>query len=107
MITATYYRKLHKVTIKGHAKTAEKGRDLLCASVSVLAYTLAANAMELRDMGATRHITTRLDEGDTEISVVPKSRHAAVTELVLSSVCVGLELLASQHPNNITYHDVA
>lgn len=106
MITVTYYRKLHRVTIKGHAKADEKGKDLICAAASVLSYTLAADAMELRDRGATRHIVTKLDEGDAEISVVPKSRYASVTELVLSSVCVGFELLANQHPNNITFHEV-
>ena len=32
MIHAVYYKKYHRVTVKGHAHSAEKGRDLVCAA---------------------------------------------------------------------------
>ena len=45
MITARFYRKpsngsIH-MTLKGHADAAPKGEDLICASATMLAYTVA------------------------------------------------------------------
>ena len=106
MIHVEYHRKLHKVIIKGHAGSAPHGEDLVCAAVSALTYTLAANACELRDGGYTRHINTKVDAGDSEISVVPTSRYASVAELVISAVCVGFEVLAEQYPDYVKFHEI-
>ena len=37
MIHATYYRKYNRLTVTGHAGSAEHGHDLVCASASMLA----------------------------------------------------------------------
>ena len=51
MIHAVYYKKYHRVTVKGHAHSAEKGRDLVCAAASMLVSTLAANVAQLHTKG--------------------------------------------------------
>ena len=43
MILVTYYRSYNRLTVEGHAHSGEPGKDLVCASASILAYTLAAN----------------------------------------------------------------
>lgn len=66
----------HTVSLKviGHANSAEKGRDLICASASILAYTLAENINFLYKCNymKTKPII-KLDEGDTTISCKAKN----------------------------------
>ena len=103
MIHITYDRRSHKITVKGHANSAEKGEDLVCASASILTYTAAQNALHLQEKGYARHVSAKLTEGDSEIVCVPKCRYEAGTDLILSAVCVGFELLSKQYPDNVSY----
>lgn len=103
MIQITYNRRSHRITAKGHANSAEKGEDLVCAAASVLLYTAAANALSLKEKGFTRHVSAKLHEGDSEIVCVPKCRYEAITDMILTAVCVGFELLSRQYPDNVSY----
>lgn len=103
MVSVTYLPKCCKVTVKGHANSAEYGHDLVCAAVSILIYTLAANALELKHEGYTKDVFIDLDEGDSEVSVVPKRKGKQRVKSAMTSVCFGFELLSQQYPANISY----
>ena len=103
MIQAIYYRKYNRLTVTGHAGAAEPGHDLVCASASMLAYTLAANVANMADNGQVREPIVKMDEGDTEISCNPRHNLKASVTLVFDSVCVGFELLAHDYPEYIKY----
>jgi len=103
MIKAVYYRKYNRLTVSGHAGSGEPGHDLVCASASVLAYTLAANVANMADHGQVRQPLIRMEEGDTEISCSPRHNLKASVTLVFDSVCVGYELLAHDHPQYVSY----
>ena len=103
MIEAIYYRKYNRLTVTGHAGSAEPGHDLVCASASMLAYTLAANVANMADNGQVREPIVKMDEGDTEISCKPRHNLKASVTLVFDSVCVGFELLAHDYPEYIKY----
>ena len=103
MIQATYYRKYNRLTVTGHAGSAEHGHDLVCASASMLAYTLAANVANMTDNGQVRDPIMKLDDGNTEISCNPLHNLKASVTLVFDSVCVGFELLAHDYPEFIKY----
>lgn len=103
MIQAVYYRKYNRLTVEGHACSAEPGHDLVCASASVLAYTLAANVASMAEHGQARRPIIENAPGKTEISCNPVSRYKSVVALVFDSVCVGFELLAHDYPENISY----
>lgn len=103
MIHATYYRKYNRLTVTGHAGSAEHGHDLVCASASMLAYTLAANVANMTDNGQVREPIMKLDDGNTEISCNPRHNLKASVTLVFDSVCVGFELLAHDYPEFIKY----
>lgn len=103
MIHVTYDRKHYKVTINGHAGSAEVGHDLVCASASILAYTLAADVVHAKEHGYLRNGTAKLEPGDTEIRCLPRSRYKMTMMLVFDSICAGFELLAQNHPENISY----
>ena len=103
MSEAIYYRKYNRLTVTGHAGAAEPGHDLVCASASMLAYTLAANVANMADNGQVRQPIIKNNEGDTEISCNPRHNLKASVTLVFDSVCVGFELLAHDYPEFVTY----
>ena len=103
MIQATYYRRYNRLTVTGHAGSAEPGHDLVCASASILAYTLAANVANMADNRQVREPIIKMEEGNTEISCNPRHNLKASVTLVFDSVCVGFEMLAHDHPEYISY----
>lgn len=103
MIKVTYYRKYNRLTVVGHAGSGEPGYDLVCASASILAYTLAANVANMADNRQVREPIIKMVKGDTEISCNPRHNLKASVSLVFDSVCVGFEMLAHDHPEYISY----
>ena len=103
MIQVIYYRKYNRLTVTGHAGAGEPGHDLVCASASILAYTLAANVANMADNGQVREPIMNMNEGDTEISCNPRHNLKATVTLVFDTVCAGFDLLAYEYPEHITY----
>ena len=103
MIQAIYYRNYNRLTVTGHAHSAEPGHDLVCASASMLPYTLAANVANMADARQVRQPIIKNNEGDTEISCSPRHNLKNTVTLVFDSICVGFELLAHDYPEYISY----
>ena len=103
MIEVTYHREYGRVTIEGHANSGDPGHDLVCAGVSALAYTLAANVGNLEARGMVRRPTVVLEPGKAEIEAKPKPSHKATAALIFQSVCVGFEVLADSYPEYVSY----
>ena len=103
MIKVTYHRNFHQVTVEGHANSGEPGHDLVCAGVSALTYTLAANVAHLADNGHVRIDEVELKEGKAVIGCNPRSRVKSTVRLVYQTVCVGFEILAHDYPQYISY----
>ena len=103
MIKVIYHRSYNRVSIEGHAHSGDPGHDLVCAGVSALAYTLAANVGNLRDCRMVRKPIVELKKGNAVIEGKPIPRHKATAELVFQTVCVGFEVLASEYPQYISY----
>lgn len=103
MIQVVYHRAYHRVTIEGHAYSGEPGHDLVCASASILTYTLADRVIHLAASKQAREPVTKLEVGKAEISCNPSHRFKAAATLIFDSICAGFELLAAQHPQNISF----
>ena len=103
MIEVVYQRDENRVTVKGHAHSGEVGHDLVCASASILIYTLASFARNTSKAKQSHKLTLRLDNGDSEVSCKAKRGYKPAITLVFDSICGGFELLARNYPQNITY----
>lgn len=103
MIEVIYYREHNRLTVNGHARSDEPGKDLICAACSILALTLAANVGHMDDSGCVADAITILEEGNAEISCKPKTRFRDSVKQTFMSVCVGFEILASKYPDYISY----
>jgi uncharacterized protein YsxB (DUF464 family) len=103
MINVTYYRQYNRVTIEGHAGSGPEGHDLVCASASALALTLAGNVSYMEAQEAVRNVIINLDEGNAEIQCTAYRRYKESVEQIYRAICVGFELLATKYPENISY----
>jgi uncharacterized protein YsxB (DUF464 family) len=86
--------------VKGHAGQAELGQDIICASASILAYTVAQELKHMeyhRKLAKSPHIDLR--SGDTNI--VCCARDDKTYEEMLHTfhvISVGYALLAHNYP---------
>jgi uncharacterized protein YsxB (DUF464 family) len=103
MIEVTYYRQYNRVTVEGHAGSGPEGHDLVCASASALALTLAGNVSYMEAQEAVRNVVIDLKEGNAEIQCTAYRRYKDSVEQIYRAVCVGFELLATKYPENISY----
>lgn len=103
MIKVVYRRKNHRLTITGHANSGEAGHDLVCASVSILAYTLAANVKNMVNAKQAYNPIISLAEGNANVYCRTKQGYRSVVTLVYDSVCAGFDLLAKNYPDYISY----
>ena len=103
MIQVVYHRLYNRLTVTGHAGSGPEGHDLVCASVSALALTLAGNVSYMKVQDAVYGEIIKLDEGSAEIQCTPYRRYKDSVEQIFRSICVGFELLATKYPENISY----
>lgn len=89
-----------EIHAKGHANYAERGKDIVCASVSVLIYTLIESIDE-SDLSTPAVIDVR--EGETLIRVKPKSENRGKICAVFEVIANGFELLQKNFPKNVKF----
>ena len=87
---------------EGHAGQAEKGHDIVCASASMLAYTLAQNLLFMEGKrkfnGKVRVITK---SGNAYMACKPKKNELAEVLHTFFVVQVGFSLLAQNYPQYV------
>lgn len=103
MIKVIYHRDLNRVSVTGHSQSAEKGKDLVCASATILVYTLASFVENLKEAGQVYNPTAKLNEGDAVIHCDVPNKYKRPITLVFDSICAGFELLARDYPEYVSY----
>ena len=84
MISVTYEPGIPRLTLTGHAEHAPRGRDIVCAAASILAYTLTAGGAEAEEL---RGGGLRLTGGRRDLELIAG----------------GYRLLAENYPQNIRF----
>lgn len=104
MITVVYIERPGSLSlvINGHAGMAEYGQDIVCASASMLAYTLAAGVAEASESGKLRNdpfIT--LSPGFARVICLPFPENEGEVRAMYDLILGGYKLLSSQYPDNV------
>ena len=89
--------------VKGHAGAAEKGKDIICSSASILAYTVAQNIKMAEARGLLKYApTVKLKDGNTTITCRAKDDEC-YAELLHTYLVVqtGYQLLAHNYPQYV------
>ena len=82
------------VSVKGHANSDVYGKDLVCAAVSALVLTLAANVEKME------RAEILLEPGNCRIQCCSEA------ETVFDCICKGFEMLAGKYPGYVCYLEV-
>ena len=88
--------------VKGHANTAPKGEDLICASATMLVYTVAQAMTFFEQHGfLAEKPKIKIREGKAYIHVLPKEEyHAEALHTFWVAQC-GAHLLAKNYPDHV------
>lgn len=104
MLKVTFTESGNKLSLRleGHAGYAAIGNDIVCASASILAYTVAQFVMEAEhkgDLASPSEI--KLDGGDTIISCEPcEDTWSAIQNMYLFAK-IGYALLEHNYPQYV------
>ena len=91
--------------LMGHAGASKEGEDIVCASASILAYTVAQSLQFLYEEGGLEDKPIiRLDKGDAEITAIPKYTSYKEALHTFFVAQVGYHLLAHNYPQYVELH---
>lgn len=105
MICVRYEREGFRLTVKGHAKAAPPGQDLICAAVSTIWNTTERALNGTPDRILRLRPTVTIGDGYRSVECCP--RHEAISEcaLILRIAAEGLQLLAESFPEYVCYRE--
>lgn len=89
--------------LSGHAGQAEHGKDIVCASASILAYTVAQALQFMYEEGSLQkkpHL--KLEPGDTIIVAKPKPEYYTEALHTFFVAQVGYHLLSHSYPQYVS-----
>ena len=80
-------RDMHRIRLKGHAGAAKKNEDIICAACSILCYTMAQNAIDMKKSGIVDRAKSEIHDGYAaiDISAIDK-KHEAIVQVVIRGV---------------------
>ena len=101
MVKVTFEQKGNNLILKlkGHAGQAEIGHDIVCASCSILAYTVAQFVKEAEARGDLKSPPIlKLESGDTVIACEPSNEMIYTIQDMYLFAQMGYVLLAHDYP---------
>lgn len=101
-------KKTLSLRLKGHAGQANVGHDIVCASATMLAYTVAQMVKYMEDDNkVTRASTIRLKKGNIEVTCHCKTDEGYAEALHTYFVAqVGYSLLAHNYPQYVALNSL-
>ena len=101
MIEIKFNPKIYELTIDGHAGYEEKGKDIVCAAVSILFYTLAQALTESEHM-LDEKLSISNDDGNGHIICKPKKEYEQSVCLIYWTVLQGFQLMTGNYKENVS-----
>ena len=88
-----------EVTVKGHANTAEIGKDVICASVSILSLTLIQTIKNMENQGFfVNPPKYKVKDGFTSVVCKPEKEYHDTVLNSLLTIKVGFNILSEGFP---------
>lgn len=100
-MTQITYDGEYGLTIKGHAQYAARGKDIVCAAISALSFSLATKLE--KDADKISDADVRFEEEATVISCTPKEGYRDECRGAYDVVLEGFKQMARAYPKNVTY----
>ena len=103
MINITFTEEGNKLSLRleGHAGYAEIGKDIICSSATILAYTVAHYVLEAEHRGDIEARNVRLESGEIIVSCEAKEDALKEIKKMYSFAMRGYQLLANTYPQYV------
>ena len=102
MINITFDPKSLELRVEGHAQHGKKGEDIVCAAISTLFYTLLEALHQSEEMIADA-VEYDDKDGNGYIKCSPRKEYIGNVTRTYWTILVGMELVAENYPNNVTF----
>lgn len=102
MININFTPETLTLEIEGHANHGKKGEDIVCAAISTLFYTLGEVLNCSLEM-LENPPTFKDEDGKGILRCKPKEEYNANIVLSYRAILIGMELVASNYPKNVTF----
>ena len=91
------------MNVKGHANAAPYGEDLICASASMLVYTVAQAMTFCHEQGYLKEKPKiKIREGKATVVAIPKEEYYAETLHSFWVAQCGAHVLAKNYPEHVS-----
>ena len=100
MTTVTFDPKTLELEIKGHAGQNTKGKDIVCAAISTLFYTLGQALIDSEDMLEEKPIF-KDEDGAGYLCCKPKEEYECNIARSYWTILEGFELLSKNYPKYV------
>ncbi|WIF94432.1 ribosomal-processing cysteine protease Prp [Caminicella sporogenes] len=90
-------------TVKGHAYADEKGRDIVCASISILAQTAVLALYEVADIDVVYEIEDGYLYCELPEEITEAKREKA--DVIIATMLIGMKGTKEMYPDYISIQD--
>jgi uncharacterized protein YsxB (DUF464 family) len=98
MITVKYQRDAFRISIEGHARSGEFGKDLICASATILTHTMADVVSSMESAGYCSSSNAHIESGKADIACTPLPEYTDSVLIAMDAVATGFGILAHYYP---------
>ena len=102
MINITFKSNTYELEITGHAGHDVKGKDIVCAAVSTLFYTLGQALSESGSLYGDE-LEFKDESGHGYIRSCPNNYNEDDVNAIYWTIITGFKMLARQYPENISF----
>ncbi len=104
MTTITYKPGEYSLEISGHSGYAAAGKDIVCAGISTLFFTLVEVAARA---GLPEKPRVWMGDGEAGVTVKPDPEHREKIDAVFETVVTGMKLMAEKFPEYVSFKAAA
>lgn len=102
MVNIKYDRENLILKAKGHANSTSKDKDIICACVSMLMYTLAQNIKFLQDAKVAKNVHCIIEDGNCLVSCEAVEEKETLL-CTYDTITTGFVLLQANYPDNVKF----
>ena len=102
MININFNPKTLELSVIGHAEHGKEGEDIVCSAISTLFYTLG-EALNQSEMMLKSAPIFKDEKGKGYLRCIPKKEYRGNIALTYRTILIGMELVATNYPKNVTF----
>lgn len=101
-VSVVEYYDSYIISITGHAGFDDKGKDIVCAAISAIAYTLLNALKWAEDESCLNIRVENVSDGNIYLEVLPYDFSKERIDTIIDTCIIGFSLIEEEYPDYIT-----